>query len=759
MNGLEGVINISDDILVFAETKTSHDKRLRALLTRLSELNLTLNVDKCAFSINSVVYFGMVFSDKGMSPDPKKVSAIRDCKQPDTVSAVKSFLGMTSYLSRFISNYSTVTAPLRDLIRNRSGDMRVAGLWQNCHAIAFESIKGSLSTESALSYYDENKEIELIVYASPIGVAAVLTKKNKDNSFSVLPYASRALTDVEKRYPQVHREALGLMWGILHFAVYLRGGKQFKVLSDNNTVVHIFNNPSSSPPPRIERMVMKIQQFCFKVVHRAGKDNPAAFLSRHPERDSPMPIDDIEDHVNFVARSCVPKSMSFDEVAQATAIDSILQRIIYILQNRSYWTLQERKNENLLPYYLVRNELSTVGAPAVLLKGKKLVIPRSLQNRVLQLAHTGHQGMNKTKALLREKVWFCGIDKAVERMIKDCVECQSVCAQPRCEPLRMTQLPDRPWQKVSCDFKGPIANGDYLIVLLDEYSRFPVVDIVKSTNANSVIPVLDRIMSEFGIVETLKTDNGPPFQSEAFANFASEIGFKHRRITPLWPAANGLVENFMKGLSKIIKISVGHNKPFVQLLHNFLRDYRSTPHLTTDYSPFYLLFGRSPRTRLPELVETDHSHSVPDDVIVSDYKHKERQKEYADRKRRAIPSLLAKGDSVLVKQTSSFGKSEPRFADPAVVEHRKGSLVTVVDKDGRKTVRNASFFTPIPTSASTRQCDVPVPTCTSATIGDDKEMTKRNLDDSNNNEYQSVAEGRSRREVKKPERYGFPTCE
>ena len=188
-------------------------------------------------------------------------------------------------------------------------------------------------------------------------------------------------------------------------------------------------------------------------------------------------------------------------------------------------------------------------------------------------------------------------------------------------------------------------------------------------------------MSEFGVVKIFKSDNGSPFQSEAFT---AELGFSHRRITPLWPAANSFVENFMKGLSKVCKISSGHSKPFVQLLHNFLRDYRPTPHPTTGYSPFQLLFGQLPRTRLPEFPFEDDSRT-PDDVRLNDYKAKEKQKEYADIKRRAVPNLFQKGDSVLV---TSHNKVNLRFADPSVVLYRRGSLVTVVNKDGKHITPN-----------------------------------------------------------------------
>ena len=103
-------------------------------------------------------------------------------------------------------------------------------------------------------------------------------------------------------------------------------------------------------------------------------------------------------------------------------------------------------------------------------------------------------------------------------------------------------------------FYGPLPTGEMILLVMDEYSRFTVLEIVHSTSANATIAAIDRILSAFSIPAVLKTDNGPPFNSEQFAKYAEFMGFKHRRITPLWPEANAQCENFMKSLGKILRI-------------------------------------------------------------------------------------------------------------------------------------------------------------------------------------------------------------
>ncbi|CAB3993228.1 PREDICTED: uncharacterized protein K02A2.6-like [Paramuricea clavata] len=101
-------------------------------------------------------------------------------------------------------------------------------------------------------------------------------------------------------------------------------------------------------------------------------------------------------------------------------------------------------------------------------------------------------------------------------------------------------------------FCGPLPTGDYLLVVIDEYSRYPEVEIPKSTSAKATIPKFDKILSTHGIPIEIKTDNGPPFNSQEFKEFLEELGFSHRKITPLWPKANAEAERFMRTLSKAI---------------------------------------------------------------------------------------------------------------------------------------------------------------------------------------------------------------
>ena len=234
---------------------------------------------------------------------------------------------------------------------------------------------------------------------------------------------------------------------------------------------------------------------------------------------------------------------------------------------------------------------------------------------------------------MRSKVWFPGINKKVEEMIKMCNERQCNRTKQNFEPLRPSSLPQEPWQELSADFYGPMSDDNkYWLVLIDDYSRFPIVETISSTAADEVIPALEEIMSVFGTPEMLKTDNGPPFNSIKFKDFSVRLNFVHKKITPYWPRANGEAEKFMINLSKVRKNAQVNGNKKNQELMLFLRAYRATPHCVTKVSPSILLMGFNKTSGLPSMFIKPASEK---DVFAreNDKKAKEAMKIAYDRRK------------------------------------------------------------------------------------------------------------------------------
>ena len=207
VSDLEGVTNIADDILIYGSTQEKHDAALEALFRRLEDNGLTLNKQKCEFNRDKIEFFGVVFSAGGISPDEKKVEAIRATKPPTNISEDRSLLGMMNFCARFISDYATVCEPIRRLTRKDT-----EWSWQKEQQTTFEKLTELLSENATMAYYDPQKKSEIIVDASPVGLGAICVQNGR-----VVSYASKALTDTESRYNQTEREALAVVWGCEHY--------------------------------------------------------------------------------------------------------------------------------------------------------------------------------------------------------------------------------------------------------------------------------------------------------------------------------------------------------------------------------------------------------------------------------------------------------------------------------------------------------------------------------------------------------------
>ena len=681
---IDGVLHIRDDFIVHGKTQEDHDKSLHSLLQRFKETNLTFGRNKCKFNLEEVEFFGYVFSKDGIKPANSKISALQNMAPPCNVSEVQSLLGMAQYSSRFIPNFSDITAPLRKLTHSST-----KWKWDNDENAAFNKLRNALSDKSVLGYYEVDQETELHVDAGPHGLGAIITQ-NKNGTWTPVACYSRSLTPVEERYSQLEKEALAIRWGCERCYTMLIGSK-FTVVTDHMPLLPLFNNANSRPPLRLERWLMYLQQFDFKLVYKPGKSNVADYLSRHPQCLSPHEAQHAsrrEDVVRHIVQDRVPRAIKLPEIQKETKSDVVLQKLSTCITSGR---IRDCKNDpELKPYAKVFTELSV--AEDIILRGEQIVVPKTLQDRVINLSHEGHQGIVKSKRLLRSRVWFPGIDRMIEDAVQSCIACQAATHTQHREPLKMTQLPKGPWTNVSIDFCGPFPSGEMALVVIDEYSRYPEVEFVSSTSIRAVAPKLDKIFSTHGIPEVVKSDNGPPFNGKEFTEYAEMKGFHHRKISPLWPEANAQAENFMKTLQKAARTAHTSNLMWKSEVYNFLLNYRATPHSSTNMSPSEVLMNRKIRTKVPQIYKVANA-KIDTELRQTDEKSKRIMKTYADKQRNVKPHGFQIGDTVLVKQQKNNKLTTPYSDKPYIIIKIKGSMITAKRIEDEKTItRNSSHF-------------------------------------------------------------------
>ena len=370
------------------------------------------------------------------------------------------------------------------------------------------------------------------------------------------------------------------------------------------------------------------------------------------------------------------------QIQRETDQDSELQAVLEWLQKGKGLACPK-------PYKSVEHELCVYDG--MLLRGNRLIIPATLRGRVLQLAHEGHQGVVRTKQRLRTKVWWPGMDKQAEQLIRSCHACQAVSPGNPPDPVVSSELPLGPWEDVSLDLCGPFPTGEYLLVVVDRYSRWVEVEVLRVTTSRSIVQVLDRIFARLGMPITLTTDNARNLTSPEFEDFCDARQIRHLTVTPLWPQANGIVERQNRTLLKAIRAAVVEHQDWEESLQSFLLAYRSTPHPSTGRSPAELMYGRQLRTKLPDVLRSPAPERS--DVLRSHQRNGDRGKRYVDKRRRARPHDFCVGDKVLVRVPKRLNKLTSKFfPEPYTVTAVTGSQLTVKRlSDGRIFKRNSSF--------------------------------------------------------------------
>ena len=683
LEGVEGAQNAVDDILIMSKTLSEDFERTEKVLDILKNNGLTVNIRKCVFAAKEIEFFGLRLTDKGISLNENKTKALKEFKTPENATVLHSFLGLCTYCSRWIKNLAELTEPLWKLTKKNTKFE-----WTHLHQTNFNKIKNTLIDK--VGYFRLDWDTELTVDASPIGLGATLTQTNPNNKEDkvVVCYVSRLLSESEKRYSQLEKEALVLPWAFERLDLYLLG-REFKVFTDNRAVALIFNNPLSNPPAVIKRWRLRLEPFQFKIIHRAGLGNISDFLSRHPlkERLSSDYIDEKNEYINLITNYNIPSKIGRDVILQKTKDDEKLSKLSEMVKKNRFI-----KNSGVDEYLKVFNEL-TVSEEGFLLKNDKLIIPDCLVPDILDLAHEGHLGIVKTKQLLRSKVWFPKINELVEYRVKNCIACQA-CDKThhKITPLIMSEMPNTPWECLSIDFYGPISPTNiYLIVIIDDYSRFPIVITTFSLKSEIIEFKLESVFSEFGIPSILRSDNGPPFSSSSFKNFCKTLDITHRLITPLWPRANGIGEAFMKNLSKVIQTATIEKVNWKKRLIEFLRNYRSTPHSSTGVAPSALLFRNSNPSKILSY-KNDFIESKFDKLAKKiDKKNKSIMKKNADKNLHTGDIKIKVGDLVLVKQKRLNKKMSCFNPNILKIVQLKGNMVTA-SNNNYTTTKNISFF-------------------------------------------------------------------
>ena len=373
---------------------------------------------------------------------------------------------------------------------------------------------------------------------------------------------------------------------------------------------------------------------------------------------------------------------------------------------KAQWLLGEKleKGYSFVEGILVHTTLDELGDEL-----RRILVPKGRRKKVLELAHTstlaGHFGGKKTFARLSGRFLWPRMWLEVKEFVRSCGGCQKASRKDKARaPLQPLQVEGEPFSKVAYDLVGPLPKTTsgyrYILTMMDLFSKFPAAVPLKRVDNTTVLDAMMGVFASYGLPKVLLTDQGSVFTSRLTKAMCQQFGITKIQTTPYHPQSDGALERFHASLKGMLKRSGGNLKDWDLSLKFHLFAYRSTPHCTTGYAPFTLLFGRDVRGPLDILHETWLSSdceqaSVHEWLIAVQAQMKEMAVVVGSKERVAkdkmkhqydksvTVKMFKEGDMVLVWKPGIRSKMGASWDGPYVVGKQKSPVTYTVHVPGK----------------------------------------------------------------------------
>ena len=696
-----------DDIIIHSSSLNQHFHDIQAVLDRLREAGLTINMKKCRFCRTTLKFLGHVVSVSGVQVDEEKTRAVQSFPTPRNLKELQRFLGLAGWYHRFVPHFSSTAEPLNAL--KRKG---VKYTWTPTCQAAFNTLKQHLASPPILGHPDFTLPFIVYTDASDVGLGAVLAQPSSGvGSEQVIAFASRTLNSAERNYSTTEQECLAVVWALEKWRYYLEG-RQFTVVTDHSSLVWVFK--TQKPSTRLIRWALRLQEFSFTVEYRKGKYNivPDA-LSRAPvnETDSLLPTCAAVQHAK--RETSEDLQISDEDIWEAQKNDTEVQKL--------YESILEATDQPTPPdtkFTILEDKVYRI----VQLPHKTLCqiyIPLPLREQLLRLFHdhplAGHLGRYKTYKRLQALAYWPKMSLDVKTYIQCCQTCQIQKPENRRRPGKLQQTTvTQSWEMLGVDLMGPFPRSSsgnlYLLVFVDYYSRWVELFPLRRATAETVSQVLHKeILTRWGVPDYVLSDQGSQFISSVFSETCRRWNLKHKKTTPYHPQTN-LTERVNRNLKAMIASYVeDKHKTWDKYLPEFRFALNTAVHESIGVTPAELNVGRTlngpldtelkPQTCTPDepaYQQMAHIHDLQKHVTQSIQKAKTRQKLNYDRYRRE--QVFEEKDRVWLKthpyskaDKSFMAKLAPRWKGPYRVTRRTGPLnYEIVLEDSGEDLRVAN---------------------------------------------------------------------
>jgi transposase InsO family protein len=685
-----------DDIICFGKTIAELHDNMHEVFAKIHQAGLKLKAEKCHLFHRKLKYLGHVVSEHGVQCDPDMISTVKDWKTPENVKELQTFLGFANFYRRFIQGFANIAEPLNALLgenkNTRGSKTKKPWVWGKQQQSAFDKLRTVLTSPPVLSYPDFTRPFIVRTDASTSGLGAVLCQDFGDKEGPrVIAYASRSLKPSERHYSPYKLEFLALYWAVTKkLKPYLHGTTNFTVTTDHNPLTYILT--SAKLDSTGHRWLADLTNFNFDIEYKPGKHNgDADALSRMNAASvraacEALAEDQWEDYApNIFMEADSPTTQCQSVISgenvdwgEEQSKDPTIRRVKYILSSGVHVKPSTEKSPVIM---LLRHRKRLDVIDGTLLRvtrdKKQVILPSHLKEKILTMTHTdmGHQGRDRTLALCQERFYWTGMAKDIQLFITSCNRCNRSKAPhlPEKAPLHPIQSME-PLELVCMDYLSlePSKGGYHcILVITDHFTKYAVAIPTSSQTAhNTANLLLQHFIYRFGIPRRLHSDQGGSFEAKIIKQLCEAHGIKKSRTTPYHPESDGITERFNSTLLNMLRTLDNSSKAdWKSHVQRLVHAYNCTPHKSTSYSPYFLMFGRHPRLptdtlfddRVPEEDVTDFAQKVRkrlQDAFevaakTNDQARKAQKNTYDSGVRGIMPDV---GDFVLVRKLGLKGK-------------------------------------------------------------------------------------------------------
>ena len=321
-------------------------------------------------------------------------------------------------------------------------------------------------------------------------------------------------------------------------------GRKFKLITDNKPLTRIFHQHNKLPAitaSRLLRYAEFLASFDYEIVFRKGSDHVNVdCISRATQPQKTLSTDIlINEEINQLCTETIfeisSQHINYEILAKETATDAEFFKILTDLKN----------GNDVEGKYMLDN--------GIIFKGQMILIPKSLQTKILQELHHTHPGITRMKQLARRYCYWRGIDRDIEKTVRSCKCCLEVQNKPPKVPLHQWQEPDDNWERIHVDYAGPF-QAHYFLIVIDAKSKWAEFRFIREApSTQNTINLLSDIFATHGFPSIMVSDNATIFTSQQFKTYCEQNGIFQKLIAPGHPSTNGLSERTVQTLKRKLK--------------------------------------------------------------------------------------------------------------------------------------------------------------------------------------------------------------